>query len=242
MIKEHPVVAKAKNMLKQDQKLNYQQVLLDICKDHQEKGERPHLLIHSCCAVCTTVALDTLSKFMDITVYFYNPNIHPKIEYQRRELAQKKFIEDFNAANGTEIQFLAAEYTTSDFFKQTKGLEEEKEGGLRCKVCYSLRMEFAALKALEIGADYFATALTLSPMKNSKVINDIGNEIQQQYNIYYLPSDFKKNNGNTRSRNLCEQYNVYRQCYCGCIFAAKDQGIEFHGVIEEARKYLENNL
>ncbi len=238
---KHPVVVEELNKLKPEQKANYQNILMKICEDHLAKNERPKLLIHSCCAVCTTVALDVLVKYMDIIVYFYNPNIHPEIEYRRREEAQKKFINEFNEKNDSKIEFLAAEYTTDDFFSRTKGMENDKEGtGNRCKVCYSLRMEFAAQKAIEVDADYFATALTLSPMKNSQVINKIGMTIEEQFNVYYLPSDFKKNNGNVRSRNLCDEYNVYRQCYCGCIFAARDQEINFREVIKEARKYLEN--
>ncbi len=237
----HPIVDAELAKLQPEQKANYQNILLKICENHKKNGERPKLLIHSCCAVCTTVALDVLVEFMDIIVYFYNPNIHPEIEYRRREEAQKRFINDFNQKNNANIEFLAAPYSTDDFFARTKGMELDKEGtGNRCKVCYSLRMEFAADKALELNADYFATALTLSPMKNSQVINQIGFNIEEQFNVYYLPSDFKKNNGNVRSRNLCEEYNVYRQCYCGCIYAARDQEINFREVIKNAREYLEN--
>ncbi len=237
---KHPIVIEELSKLQPEQKANYQDILLKICETHLEKGERPKLLIHSCCAVCTTVALDVLVKYMDIVVYFYNPNIHPEIEFCRRREAQRKFIADFNRDHDSKIEFIAAKYNTDDFFKRTTGMEFDKEGtGNRCKVCYSLRMEFAAQKALEIDADYFATALTLSPMKNSQTINQIGFTIEEQFNVYYLPSDFKKNNGNVRSRNLCTQYNVYRQCYCGCIYAARDQKINMREVIKSARNYLE---
>ncbi len=238
---KHPVVIRELDKLKEQQKPNYQNILLEICKEHELNGEKPKLLIHSCCAVCTTVALDTLSKYMDIIVYFYNPNIHPKVEYERRAIAQRKFIEEFNQDYGTSIKFIAAEYTTTDFFERVKGLEFEKEGsGKRCKVCYSLRMEVAAEMAIEYGCDYFATALTLSPMKNSQVINQIGMKIEEQFNVYYLPSDFKKNNGNKRSRELCDLYDVYRQCYCGCIYAARDQEMNIRSVIQSAREYVKN--
>ncbi len=127
-MQKHPIVDQELAKLNQNQKANYQQILLKVCEDHQTKGERPKLLIHSCCAVCMTVAIDVLVKYMDITIYFYNPNIHPKSEFMRRQHAQEKFINDFNAKYGTDVKFLATDYTPGAFFKRVEGFENEPEG------------------------------------------------------------------------------------------------------------------
>ncbi len=238
---KHQIVIDALSQLKENQKPNYQSILVDILAYHEQKNERPHLLIHSCCAVCNTVALDLLIKYMDITVYFYNPNIHPKIEFTRRMIAQRKFIEEYNKVKATNIKFIEGEYVPEDFFKATKGMEDHKEArGERCNVCYRLRMKHGAIKAKELGADYFMSSLTFSPMKNALVINEIGFELADEYNVMFLPSDLKKNNGAMISRNLVAEYDVFRQEYCGCIFASRDQGIDMRETIKSARKYINN--
>ncbi len=238
---KHPIVNEELNKLKELQKPNYQNILMKILNDHEQKGQRPHLLIHSCCAVCNTVALDLLNKYMDITVYFYNPNIHPKIEFTRRLIAQRKFIEEYNTVKGTKIAFIEGEYQTAEFFELTKGMEDHKEAlGERCNVCYRMRMSHGASKAVELQADYFMSSLTFSPMKDTIKINRIGFELAEEYGVMFLPSDLKKNNGSMISRNLVAEYNVFRQEYCGCIFASRDQGIDLRSVIKEARAYINN--
>lgn len=238
---KHPIVIEELGKLKELQKPNYQNILMKILQKHKEDNERPHVLIHSCCAVCNTVALDLLSKYMDITVYFYNPNIHPKIEYTRRLIAQRKFIEEYNRVNNTTIKFIEGEYIVNDFFTETKGMEADLEAkGQRCSVCYKLRMKHGAMKAKELNADYFMSSLTFSPMKDSVKINGIGFELAEEYGVMFLPSDLKKNNGSMISSRLVKEYEVFRQEYCGCIFARNQQGINVREVVKSAREYINN--
>ena len=156
-------------------------------------------------------------------------------------LVQKDFVEEFNKRNDKKIKFLADEYAPSKFISAVKGHEEDREGGDRCHICYEMRLDSSAQKAEELGYDYFASALTLSPKKNAQVINEAGFTLQEQVSIYYLPSDFKKNNGYRRSVEMCNDYDIYRQCYCGCVFAAKDQGIDFKEVNKNAREFNKNH-
>jgi len=230
---KHPIIMDYESKLKKDQKANYQDALIEVCESHLKNNERPKLLIHACCAVCSTVALEVLNKYMDIVVYFYNPNIHPREEFQKRLDTQLDLINKFNKDKNANVEFIAGEYKPRDFFEETKGFEEEPEGkGLRCGICYGMRMEDAANKAIEIDSDYFATTLTLSPMKNSETINNLGFDLEKSYDVYYLPSDFKKNGGTQLSRDLSIKYDIYRQNYCGCVFAAKEQKIDFKEIMK----------
>ncbi|MGL5042258.1 MAG: epoxyqueuosine reductase QueH [Culicoidibacterales bacterium] len=219
------------------QKINYNTEQEKITKAYRLKGIRPKVIVHSCCAPCSTYVLEKLVVDMDVTIYFYNPNIHPKQEYLRRMDAQKAFIDAFNHKTSANVEFLPARYEPKEFYAKTKDLADEKEGsGTRCAVCYELRIDQAAQKGAELSYDFFASALTLSPKKNSQKINEIGKQLEEIYDIAYLPSDFKKNNGYKRSIELCGEYDVYRQCYCGCVFAAKQQGIDFKEVIAKAKQ------
>lgn len=219
-------------------KLNYDSVLKEVIESWQTRSAKPTLLIHSCCAPCSTYVLEYLASYADITIYFANSNIHPGAEYQYRSLVQQKFINDFNQKTGHQVKFLEAPYKPAEFIKKVKHLSNEPEGGARCHICYKMRLDLAAIKAQELGFDYFASALTLSPKKNSKKINELGFEIQEVFSVKYLPSDFKKNNGYKRSVEICKEYDVYRQCYCGCIFAAKEQGIDFKDITTHAKDKL----
>lgn len=223
-----------------NQKINYDRVLQKMIQEWQQEEKRPKILLHSCCAPCSTYTLEYLCQYADITIYFANSNIHPRSEYLRREQVQKDFIRNFNEKNNENVQFLSAPYEPNEFIKiiQEKHLTEEPEGGKRCTACFQMRLDLVAEKAQELGFDYFGSALTLSPKKNSQLINQIGIDIQEIYTTQYLPSDFKKNNGYKRSVEMCKEYNVYRQCYCGCVFAAKQQGIDFKEVNQSAKEYL----
>lgn len=223
-----------------NQKINYDKVLQKMIGQWQEDALRPKILLHSCCGPCSTYTLEYLNKFADIAIYYSNSNIHPKAEYERRELAQRQFIKDFNEKNNAQVQFIAAPYEPSKFVQMIKEehLTEEPEGGKRCSACFQMRLDIVAQKAKELGYDYFGSALTLSPKKNSQVINELGVEIQQIFDTKYLPSDFKKNNGYQRSIELCKEYNVYRQCYCGCLFAANKQGVDLKEVQKEAAAFV----
>lgn len=226
--------------MNKNQKINYDNVLKKMIDNWQQEGLRPKILLHSCCAPCSTYTLEYLCKYSDIIIYFANPNIHPKMEYKRREYVQQKFIEEFNQNTNNNIKFISEDYNPKEYFDAVKGLEDELEGGARCSLCFKLRLDKAAIKAKELGCDYFGSALTISPHKNSELINKIGIEVQEIFNVNYLPSDFKKNNGYKRAMEICDEYNVYRQCYCGCIFAAKQQNIDFKKIHAEAKEYLDN--
>lgn len=226
--------------LSPNQKINYDKTLSKMIEEWEKSATKPTILLHSCCAPCSTYTLEYMTKFADITIYFANSNIHPREEYQRRLLVQQKFVTDFNELTNQQVGFLAGEYEPSKFVRMVKEKEltEEKEGGKRCSACFNMRLDLVAEKAQELGFDYFGSALTISPKKNSQLINQIGMDIQKFYDVNYLPSDFKKNKGYERSIEMCKEYNIYRQCYCGCIFAAKQQGVDLKQVTKEARQFL----
>lgn len=177
----------------------------------------PPLLLHSCCAPCSSYVLEYLSTFFSITVFFYNPNIHPEEEYKKRLAEQASLITRLKVKN--RVNLLPGLYEPEIFFQKTKGLEEEKEGKRRCVNCFRLRLEQTAQKAYELGFPYFTTTLTVSPYKNAQLINLIGNRVASLYELQYLFSDFKKKGGFQRSIELSRQYQLYRQNYCGCIFS-----------------------
>lgn len=185
----------------------------------QSLGERrPRLLLHSCCGPCSSYVLEYLSDYFDITLFFYNPNIQPAEEYEKRLSAQKQLLERAKYKN--PVAFLAGEYEPQRFFEAVKGLENCREGGARCEKCFELRLSKAAEIAKKGGFDYFATTLTVSPHKNAVLINEIGGRYQN-----YLPSDFKKREGYKRSIILSKEYELYRQGYCGCIFSKGEKEI-----------------
>lgn len=198
-------------------KINYQKELDKIISKHQNNNEIPCLFLHSCCAPCSSYVLEYLSNYFNITVFFYNPNITIKSEYLLRLKEQEKFINDFPVKN--KINFIEGNYDIDNFFEICKGLENEKEGGARCFKCYEFRLHNLAIKAKELNFDYFATTLSISPLKNSTKLNEIGFKLEEEFGIKYLPSDFKKKNGYKRSIELSKEYDLYRQNYCGCEFS-----------------------
>ncbi len=185
------------------------------------KGEKPKkLFLHSCCAPCSSYVLEYLSQYFQITVFYYNPNITASSEYFKRVEEQKRLIAIYNAQGGRyPISVLEGDYVPQVFLELSKGLEECPEGGERCFKCYTMRLEETARKAKENGADYFATTLTISPLKNAEKLNQIGEELAQEYQIPWLVSDFKKKEGYKRSIELSAEYGLYRQDYCGCAFS-----------------------
>lgn len=227
-----------------NQKVNYDKTLKRMIALWEKEEKRPTILLHSCCAPCSTYTLEYMTQFADITIYFANSNIHPKAEYERRKIVQEQFVTDFNKETGNKVEFIAGNYEPNEFIKmvQAKELSEEKEGGKRCTACFNMRLDLVAEKAQELGFDYFGSALTISPKKNSQLINQIGMDIQKFYSVNYLPSDFKKNKGYERSIEMCQEYDIYRQCYCGCVFAAKEQGIDLKKVNKEAKAFLEGQI
>lgn len=223
-----------------NQTINYDSVLLKLIQTWQKEETRPTILLHSCCAPCSTYTLEFLTDYADVTIYFANSNIYPESEYKRRAMVQQEFVETFNREYHKEVAFIEADYEPNEFIKiMTKqGLTSEPEGGKRCTSCFQMRLDLVAEEAQKRGFDYFGSALTISPKKNTQLINEIGLDIQKIYDVNYLPSDFKKRGGYQRSIELCREYDVYRQCYCGCVFAAKQQGIDLKNINKEAKQYL----
>ena len=183
----------------------------------------PTLLLHSCCAPCSSYVMEYLCQFFRITVFYYNPNISSSVEYQKRLQEEKRLIDAYNKeGKGYFISIIDGEYEPGRFLEQVKGLEHCKEGGERCFKCFELRLWETAKLAKEKHFDYFATTLTISPLKNAQKINEIGEKIAQTEGICWLPSDFKKKNGYKRSIELSKEYDLYRQNYCGCSFSKEE--------------------
>lgn len=178
------------------------------------------LMLHACCAPCSSHVLDSLHDRIDITVLYYNPNIVDSMEYKKREAELKRLIEQINKEYpGANIKFAAGNFEPERFLEISKGLEKEPEGGARCEKCFYLRLKETARVALENQADYFTTTLTISPLKNAELLNRIGREVEKEVGIKFLPSDFKKKEGYKHSVELSAKYGLYRQNYCGCPFS-----------------------
>ncbi|MBQ9460391.1 MAG: epoxyqueuosine reductase QueH [Clostridia bacterium] len=202
-------------------KVNYKLVLEKTLREIKESGSRPKLLLHACCAPCSSYVLEYLAEYFDITVFFYNPNIFPEQEYRHRVEELKRLVSEMCP----QVNILEGRYDPQEFFDMAKGLENEPERGERCHKCYRLRLNEAAAAARKGNFDYFTTTLSISPLKDSAVLNAIGREISEKTGIPYLFSDFKKNGGYKRSIELSAQYCLYRQDYCGCVYskAAKNR-------------------
>lgn len=206
-------------------KQNYQrlleQTLTKIESATGADGYVPTLLLHSCCAPCSSYVLEYLSQYFRITVFYYNPNIYPQQEYEMRVREQQEFIRRFPA--NYPIAFIEGVYDTQRFYEMAKGLETVPEGGERCFRCYELRLQEAGELAREGGFDYFTTTLSISPLKNAEKLNEIGVRIGEELGVSYLQSDFKKKNGYKRSTELSKEYGMYRQDYCGCIYSYRER-------------------
>jgi hypothetical protein len=209
-------------------KRNYQRELEQILAKLDEKGEEdvcreqkpPRLFLHSCCAPCSSYVLEYLCKYFSITVFYYNPNISSDDEYRRRMEEQKRLIEAYNReGRGHHISIIEGDYEPEKFYEAAKGLEKCPEGGERCFKCFDLRLRETAERAFNGKYDYFATTLTISPLKNAEKLNEIGEALSEEYGVKWLPSDFKKKNGYKRSVELSAEYDLYRQNYCGCAFS-----------------------
>ncbi len=226
-------------MSQQVQKINYQKELEKILKEieRQNLQAKPTLLLHACCGPCSSYVIEYLSSIFDITIYYYNPNIHPQNEYERRLHELEKFLTEFPDATKNKVKLVVADYNPEDFFSATKVREEidlqtEPERGERCRRCYTLRMKKAFDYACQNNFDWFTTTLSISPYKDSKMINEIGKSLEESElgntinNLKsitkFLTSDFKKKNGFLRSTQLSQEYGLWRQDYCGCIFSKQN--------------------
>ena len=200
---------------------NYQKELEKIIDEAKKNNKVSTLFLHSCCAPCSSYVLEYLSEYFSITVFFYNPNIFPQDEYAKRVQEIRRLIGEMEFTH--PVKLIEGKYDPQEFFAMAKGLEQVPEGGERCFKCYRLRMEEAARIAKEGGYDYFTTTLSISPLKNAAKINEIGEDLEKQYQVTHLPSDFKKKNGYKRSIELSHEHNLYRQNYCGCVYSRPNQ-------------------
>ena len=198
-------------------KINYQKILDKEIEKIQKEKEKKTLLLHSCCAPCSSYVLEYLSKYFEITDLYYNPNIFPEEEYIYRSNELRRLIDEMPAK--IPVKYISCEYTPEDVNEIAKGREKEKEGGERCFLCYRLRLEKTAQIAMENNFDYFTTTLSISPLKNAEKLNEIGREMSEKYGVKYLYSDFKKRNGYKRSVELSKEYELYRQNFCGCVYS-----------------------
>ncbi len=192
--------------------VNYDREMSKVIK---EMGEKKKLLLHSCCAPCSTACIERLSPFFNLTVYYYNPNIDGVEEYNKRAREQERFC------SGVNVSCIIENYSQKEFFDAIRGLEDALEGGERCFKCFYLRLKKTAEYAKENGYDYFTTTLTVSPLKNAEKLNEIGRLVGEEIGVKFLPSDFKKRGGYQRTIELSKEYELYRQNYCGCIFSKR---------------------
>ena len=200
-------------------KINYQKKLDELINGISE-GTVPRLLLHSCCAPCSSYTLEYLSRYFDITVLYYNPNISPRSEFDKRAVEQARLIAELPAQH--KVKLVVSDYDYKEFLDIARGYEDCQEGGERCFRCYRMRLEKTAEKAKTEGFDYFCTTLSISPLKDSQIINKIGYETAEKYGVKWLPSDFKKKEGYKRSIELSWEYNLYRQNFCGCAYSKKE--------------------
>ena len=201
-------------------KTNYQNILDETLKSVSALPSQPRLLLHACCAPCSSYVLEYLSQYFDITLLYYNPNISPEEEHTARAEELVRLSKEMEGLKNVSV--VVTDYTPQDFDAISKGLENEREGGPRCFKCYRLRLEYSAAYAKAHGFDYFTTTLSISPHKNAEVLNLIGGELSEKYGVPYLFSDFKKKNGYRRSCELSDQYGLYRQDFCGCEFSRRE--------------------
>ena len=202
-------------------KINYSLKTEQIIEENKREHILPSLLLHACCAPCSSACLEYLNKHFNITIYYYNPNISPKTEFDKRLNEEKRLVSEMPLENNVDV--VEGYYDYNEFLEIAKGLETVPEGGARCFKCYKLRLEKTAKLAKEKDFDYFCTTLSISPLKNSQKINEIGYEVAEEYGVKWLPSDFKKKEGYKRSIELSKEYDLYRQNFCGCVFSKKEE-------------------
>ena len=196
---------------------NYAKELERLIQKLQQEGKVPRLLLHACCAPCSSAVLEYLSQYFAITLLYYNPNIAPLEEYQKREAELRRLVYQMKFTHPVEL--LPCQYDGQAFVQAARGLEGEPEGGKRCEACFRLRLRYAAQEAARLRFDYYTTTLSISPMKNAPLLNQLGEEIGREFGVAHLPSDFKKKDGYKRSVQLSKEYDLYRQDYCGCAFS-----------------------
>lgn len=203
--------------------INYSNLLEQELEKIAREDYVPRLLLHSCCAPCSSYVIEYLSDYFTIDILYYNPNISPIEEYLKRKNEEIRFINEFNSRVKYRVNIIDCDYENDVYERSIKGLELEPERGARCQICFQLRLEKTAKLAKELGYDFFATTLTVSPYKDSSLINKIGLTLADRYQIRYLASDFKKKNGCKRSIELSNEYGLYRQNFCGCKYSKNQE-------------------
>ena len=198
-------------------KVNYDAEMERIVNGFKARGEKPTLLLHACCAPCSTACLDRVKDDFKVNVYFFNPNMDTEKEYTRRAEEEVRLCKELG------VSAVIEKYEPTEFYSAVKGLENEKEGGARCEKCFYLRLKKTAEKAKADGYDFFTTTLTLSPLKNADLLNEIGKNVALLTGTKFLPSDFKKRDGYKKSIEMSKKYGLYRQNYCGCVFSQKER-------------------
>ncbi|SFP95576.1 hypothetical protein SAMN02910358_00256 [Lachnospiraceae bacterium XBB1006] len=211
------LLIKVREKMRNDMQLPVQKQMDRFLEELRTRGEVPRLLLHSCCAPCSSYVLEYLSPYFEIYDFYYNPNISPKEEYDERASELKRLIQAMPLPH--PVHFVEGEYNPEEYYERVRGYEQCPERGERCRICFSMRLTESAKKCKELACDYFATTLTISPLKQAEVINEIGHNIGAQYGVNYLASDFKKRNGYQRSIVLSKEYELYRQSFCGCVFS-----------------------
>ena len=202
-----------------NQKINYQKKMEQVLAQLKADGRTQRLLLHSCCAPCSSYVLEYLSEFFYITDFYYNPNISPADEYRKRVNEMQRLIREMPMKH--PVEFVEGIYDPDRFYEMAKGKEDIPEGGERCFECFEMRLREAAREAVRLHMDYFTTSLSISPLKDAQKLNEIGIRLGKEYGIPYLASDFKKKNGFRRSTELSREYNLYRQNYCGCVYSKR---------------------
>lgn len=201
--------------------INYQNMMEKMIQDNCSEDSVPRLLLHSCCAPCSSYCISCLAEFFHVTVFYYNPNIYPPEEFSLRAAEQKRFVEQYPTKY--PVRYIEAPYESERFYEMTRGLEDVEEGGERCFVCYELRLRKTAEYAASQGFDFFTTTLSISPLKNAQKLNEIGAKLAEEYQVQFLYSDFKKKDGYKKSTEISKEYQMYRQYYCGCVFSKRDR-------------------
>lgn len=202
-----------------NQKINYQKEMEKVLAELEAEGRTPRLLLHSCCAPCSSYVLEYLSPYFFITDFYYNPNIAPADEYRKRVSEMQRLIREMPLPH--PVEFEEGVYDPDRFYEMARGKEDIPEGGERCFACFEMRLREAAQEALRLHMDYFTTSLSISPLKDAQKLNEIGIRLGEEYGIPYLVSDFKKKNGFRRSTELSREYHLYRQNYCGCVYSRR---------------------
>ena len=198
---------------------NFQKELDKLIEKAAGDGVTPSLLLHACCAPCSSYCLEYLAEYFSITVFFYNPNLYPADEYDKRADEVRRLISLLQVKN--PVKLIVADFDDKEFYTRVRGMEKLPEGGERCRKCFELRLEKTAQIAKENSFDFFTTTLTISPLKNAQVINEVGEEMAEKYGVAHLPSDFKKKGGYKRSVELSAEFGLYRQNYCGCVYSVR---------------------